>query len=904
MGGDTLLKLFGWTPEVCCAKPANSKFTSAGVGCAWQCDGGFTRNLVSTAFAPYDPGWSCHTCDLCPSGQYVSKPCTRAAQTVCSVCRACSVDSGLADGGGCVGQQDRACVRFFTHSGYPELAKDVPARVTYYASRLPFSEAGANSVTIRPVSDTGGLAFTPAAITLKANELLGRAKNIPLMFAVVAKKSGGHIVRLAVTGDIACPCRPEPAGEVCRPGCPEGSGFLAVEPELVMVFDANHRTVFERLNIPVGTLPAGVFNRSMGGVVGDVASFIFSSTEEWRDRWPALSAGGAAALHTQSSSIATGAADAVALLATSVDATGTKLTAQLGVLKGLEAELAGALRARDSEAVASAAASIRDLYACPNPGNPASCWPSDPVHAKAVAKLKDVVALAQLAAKDQITDSQAQSITAGAGAAVQIFATSVTDAKAELVAELDVAKGLKEKMIAALQAKDYGGVMAAAQSIQSVLSCTEPRVPKFCWSADPKFAQTLAKIKAVADLVRNAGTATGNGSGSGSGSGNGTRALTCGVVHARLGNRALPISVAGGNTTLGQGFAAFSAIASTSGACSSDASPFFSGDVLDYVQSGALGKGVLSRLSLPKWLNLADAGIPSAKFSASDPFVRVVKGSDMWRVKGCAGLPVEGDISYHVLQIPRAVTLAVEGIPVRLKSVRLDTGAASQVCLLLDMTTEGGCSKSGGGVSFMLQLPEAVWSAVSSLPMFQQLAKQGLAITSGRLGIGGKIEAFPGKKPHFWNGAEHFEHGDSTKYNFYVGGTAVQTVGDTKLTIDGNFFMAVPGLCGDFRGVFGSGAWSAAVRASVSLESTMMGGPLELAMAEAKMLLTFGGPNKREVCTKRGNNPSGVFFNGRLKTSNPFKGNIVGSFFPSLEADVDVYLLASYNLQAVTHTTE
>lgn len=136
MAGDTVL--FGWSPEVCCANPANSKFT--GGGCAWRCDDGFTRNLapaMQDKYAPYDPAWACPKCNLCPSGQYVSKPCTHTAQTVCSPCRTCSAGSGLTDGGGCVGEQDRACVQFFTHSGYPELAKDISSTITYHASRLP-----------------------------------------------------------------------------------------------------------------------------------------------------------------------------------------------------------------------------------------------------------------------------------------------------------------------------------------------------------------------------------------------------------------------------------------------------------------------------------------------------------------------------------------------------------------------------------------------------------------------------------------------------------------------------------------------------------------------------------------------------------------------------------------------
>ena len=523
-----------------------------------------------------------------------------------------------------------------------------------------YSSTQSNSVTLRPISDTGDVTFKPTSITLKATTKLGLEKKFPLVFAVVAKKTGRHTIRYEITGDVTCPCRPEPAGNVCQAGCPKGSGFLPLQPELMIVFNANHRSVFERLKIAVGTLPSGKYDRN---ILSGTSKFAFSSTDEWK---------------------------------------------------------------------------------------------------------------------------------------------TTTESK--------------------------GGAK---------------------------------------------------------------HAHSCGVVHAGLSNRKLPMSIAGGRTTVGQEFNSFGPVKGKE--C--DAVPFFNDDILDYMQTGALGRGVLAQLSLPKWINLQDAGVPSARFSTSDLYVRAVRGEDIWRVKGCAGLPVERGVVYHVFQMARAVTLDLAGVP-----VTLDARTASQACLLLDVTTEGGCSKSGG-VSFMVQVPEAVLSAISAHPLLQQLAKQGLAVKSGRLGIGGKLEAFPGKKPQFWNGAEHFEHGDSTKYNFYVGGTAVQTMGDTKLTIDGNFFMALPGLCGDFRDVLGSGAWSAAVRASVSLDYVMMGMPFELAVAEAKMLLSFGGANKREACTPYGYgnkaNPSGVFFNGRLKTGNPFKNNIVGQFFPSLEADVDVYLLANEGTQFI-----
>ena len=122
-------------------------------------------------------------------------------------------------------------------------------------------------------------------------------------------------------------------------------------------------------------------------------------------------------------------------------------------------------------------------------------------------------------------------------------------------------------------------------------------------------------------------------------------------------------------------------------------------------------------------------------------------------------------------------------------------------------------------------------------------------------------------------------------------------MGNAQVMINGDFFLSMPGLCGDFRDTMGSGSFSAAINADVSIRAQMMGARMELAVARAQMLLTLGGANKREACTKYGYgssaNPSGLFFKGQLKTRDPFRGNIIGSFFPTMEADVDVFLLAN-----------
>ena len=336
-------------------------------------------------------------------------------------------------------------------------------------------------MTLRPVSDSGAVQFKPASITITGNKAIKGQH--ALAFAVLPLKTGRHTIRYEITGKISCPCRPQPSGKPCQTGCSAGSGYLPLEPELLIVFNADHRSVFERLKIAVGVLPSGNHHRDVVSCPGGKSKYTLSSTDKW---------------HTE---------------------------------------------------------------------------------------------------------------------------------------------------------------------------------------ADTKHA------------------------------------YSCGVIHGHVASLKIPMSIAGGRTTVDKTLNSFGPVLDST--C--DKVPFFTDDVLDYLSTGSLGKAILSQLSVPKWINLQDAGLPTAKYSNKDLSVKMVKGSDLHGIKGCHGLPTEKDITYTLLQYKRAIKLDLQGVPVILQP---DT--TEQICVLLDMCTGGGCSRSGG-VSFLIGVPESVWSAIAAHPLIQQFSQQGIS---------------------------------------------------------------------------------------------------------------------------------------------------------------------------------
>ena len=207
-----------------------------------------------------------------------------------------------------------------------------------------------------------------------------------------------------------------------------------------------------------------------------------------------------------------------------------------------------------------------------------------------------------------------------------------------------------------------------------------------------------------------------------------------------------------------------------------------------------------------------------------------------------------------------------------------------------------------------------MWKELYVLPVFQQLAQKGLAIKGARVGFGGAHTAFSRGAPKFWNGDGFFTHVDTVgkKYNFFVGGAFTQSIGGIhgKVHVDGNIFMSIPGLCGDsWRDMFGKGRWSAAAKASLALKVNLLGANINIAAGEANVFMSLGGDQPRKACTTYGEvsgtaSPSGVFFNGQMRTPQPFGSSIIADFFPSVEASVDAYLLSNEGSTVVSKTLQ
>ena len=122
------------------------------------------------------------------------------------------------------------------------------------------------------------------------------------------------------------------------------------------------------------------------------------------------------------------------------------------------------------------------------------------------------------------------------------------------------------------------------------------------------------------------------------------------------------------------------------------------------------------------------------------------------------------------------------------------------------------------------------------------------------------------------------------------------------MVLDGGFFLALPGLCGDFRDILGGGEWSMAATGSLELSVVLFDAlEIKLVVGEANVMASLGskkGEPPREPCTTYGDGgtcatPAGIFFEGSLGTYNPWAGTIIESVFPGIEAEFHGYYLAS-----------
>eukprot|EP00729_Bicosta_minor_P030746 gene30746-31148_t len=253
--------LFGWSSdhECCHPPPGNSAFNS-GTGCSWTCDimQGWTRAINLNVFAPTEPHWGCRRCKQCPKGSYRTAECTATAQTTCTPCDECG--NTFVDAGGCTGEQNRICLGAISHVPYPN-----PIYTNDDAVAIEFTVSGIHgagaSVTITPVVvPEGMLVFEPAVVSIAASTTAATTTTgLTARFSVTASsdaKAGKYKVSYEIDGSTACPCRPHnDDGLPCQQGCVDGTGFVPMPAELVLVQNTDHISVFERLGIAVGALP-------------------------------------------------------------------------------------------------------------------------------------------------------------------------------------------------------------------------------------------------------------------------------------------------------------------------------------------------------------------------------------------------------------------------------------------------------------------------------------------------------------------------------------------------------------------------------------------------------------------------------------------------------------------------
>ena len=406
--------------------------------------------------------------------------------------------------------------------------------------------------------------------------------------------------------------------------------------------------------------------------------------------------------------------------------------------------------------------------------------------------------------------------------------------------------------------------------------------------------------------------------------------FTCGVVKLSIRDKLkIPFSIAGGAVDAANGghFKSFGPLYNADKATCGDV-PFVSDDILDFVSSGAIGRGIMKHLSLPKWFRLHDAGLPAANFNFDSFSPQVVLGKDAGKkYPACEGLPVNADTEYTIFRYNRPITVGVGGAP-----VMFDASSFGSICLLLDICTSGGCSGTGG-VSFMVGVAGDLLETITeSVPALQQLAESGLSMKSGRVAVGGLLEAFKDSdspwwletaemvadivfagrakdRYAFWNGDELFEHGERTEYNFYIGGTIEYKMPQFSLEVDGNAFFSLPGLCGDWRDIFGDDGWSAAITGSVTLKVSIFGYPAAFVLADTRMLVSLGGADRSDsLCTKwtdytpgkhAAASPPGIFFVANVQTPTPFDRTPISKLFPTVEAGVKGFLSINQNVQLI-----
>lgn len=286
--GTTNVVLFDWDNNVCCQKPSHSHWDDS-TDCEWICDPGFTRESDIQEYHPTSPSFWCNACKSCPTGFYVTEACTPYKQTTCTPCRTCSAADGLFPYGGCTGWQDRICAGKITHDPYTGLGAEVSSIIQFRLSHFFGGPLSADTVTIRPYSPTGQVSFSPQVLTLTAptTTLPSLDPSAPSHFlatvSVTPAAKGIHTVKYEIGGFQSCPCALTPVGEICKPGCADGTAFLPMPDDIITVFQPDHTSVFERMGVAIGALPPGPFKLPALTCPDGSTKYSFISSNEWKD---------------------------------------------------------------------------------------------------------------------------------------------------------------------------------------------------------------------------------------------------------------------------------------------------------------------------------------------------------------------------------------------------------------------------------------------------------------------------------------------------------------------------------------------------------------------------------------------------------------------------------------------
>ncbi len=119
--------------------------------------------------------------------------------------------------------------------------------------------------------------------------------------------------------------------------------------------------------------------------------------------------------------------------------------------------------------------------------------------------------------------------------------------------------------------------------------------------------------------------------------------------------------------------------------------------------------------------------------------------------------------------------------------------------------------------------------------------------------------------------------------------------------MNGDFFFALPGICGDFRDLVGTGKWGMAATGSVRVGYDLSFGSGLFAMrsafvleGDAKVLVALGGGTEPK-CGKS-TDPSGIFLKvdvsaGTSLTDVTLLSVLLGILSPSASTSVDAYLM-------------